>query len=121
MWRQRPQRLRPAWGRRRLPLGRSPPPPRLASARLAMPGTPAGVQCQCLPGAPHGGRATQPRDPTLDMHARQPVIYTRPPLCVQVPTHLWEPTLLTGGVASVFTIALCAGLWFGGIKFWEKK
>ena len=38
-----------------------------------------------------------------------------------VPTHLWEPTLLTGGVASVFTIALCAGLWFGGIKFWEKK
>ena len=55
------------------------------------------------------------------MYTRQPVMYTRPPLCEQVPTHLWEPTLLTGGVASVFTIALCAGLWFGGIKFWEKK
>jgi hypothetical protein len=24
-------------------------------------------------------------------------------LCAQVPTHLWEPTLLTGGLAAVFT------------------
>ena len=40
---------------------------------------------------------------------------------MQVPTHLWEPTLLTGGVASILTIGLTAGLWFGGIKFWEKK
>ena len=38
-----------------------------------------------------------------------------------VPTHLWEPTLITGGVASVLTIALTAGLWFGGVKFWEKE
>lgn len=38
-----------------------------------------------------------------------------------VPTHLWEPTLLTGGAAAVFSIALTAGLWFGGVKLWEKK
>ena len=42
-------------------------------------------------------------------------------LCAQVPTHLWEPTLLTGGLAAVVTIGLSVGLWLGGIKLWGKK
>ena len=41
-------------------------------------------------------------------------------LCAQVPTHLWEPTLLTGGLAAVVTIGLSVGLWLGGIKLWGK-
>ena len=69
--------------------------------------------------APRGGRhaASGPDASTLRTSPRE----LHATVCVQVPTHLWEPTLLTGGIAAVFTTALCAGLWFGGIKVWEKK
>lgn len=63
-------------------------------------------------GAASGSDASKARTPPRESHAT---------LCVQVPTHLWEPTLLTGGAAAVFSIALTAGLWFGGVKLWEKK
>ena len=38
-----------------------------------------------------------------------------------VPTHLWEPTLVSGGIAAVAAVGVTAGLWFGLAKVFEQK